>query len=211
MALGPAGCVLVELRDAIEHRFAKRLADELQGERQAAFAEARRDDQAGLAGDVERHARLAPVIGGERLVIVDAAGGIHARGGYRHVDVGKGRRHLVAKLEAPAYRLEVVDGTDDAAGQEPLARQRAVILRPLLDPLLVHGEGFGGEDGPVAGAEVLQGRQGDLADFRACFGEQFDRGVERLDLFGVAGDVLGVEVADHADPQASDAPAELAA
>ncbi len=109
MALCPAGCVLIELRDAVEHCFAKGMADELQGERQAAFAKACRDDQAGLAGDIERHARLAPVIRGQRPVIVDAAGGIHARGGYRRVEIGKGRRYPVAKLEAPAYRLEVVD------------------------------------------------------------------------------------------------------
>jgi hypothetical protein len=35
--------------------------------------------------------------------------------------------------------------------------------RPLLEPLLVHGVGFGGEDDLAAGAKILQGRQGDLA------------------------------------------------
>src|ERR1700738_391291 len=112
MALRPTGRVLIELRDAVEHRFAKGMTDELQGERQAAFAEARRNDQARLAGDVERHAGLAPVIGGERLVIVDAAGGIHARGGYCEVNVSKGRRHPVAKLQAPPYCLEIIDGAE---------------------------------------------------------------------------------------------------
>src|SRR5512133_3824453 len=104
MALRPAGCLLIELRNPVEHRLTKGMADELQGERQAAFARACRNDQPGLAGDVERHACLAPVIRGERLVIVDAAGGIHARGGYRRVNVCKGRRYPVAKLEPPPYR-----------------------------------------------------------------------------------------------------------
>jgi hypothetical protein len=35
--------------------------------------------------------------------------------------------------------------------------------RPLLEPLLVHGVGFRGEDDLAAGAKILQGRQGDLA------------------------------------------------
>src|SRR5689334_2007815 len=130
MALRPAGCVLIKLRDAVEHRFAKGMADELQGERQAAIAKARRNDQAGLAGDVERHAGLTPVIGSQRLVIVDAAGGIQARGGYRQVNVCKGRRYPVAKLEAPPYRLEIVDSAERRPGQEPLARPCAVILWP---------------------------------------------------------------------------------
>src|SRR5712691_11176409 len=112
MALRRAGCVLIELRDAVEHRFAKGMADELQGERQAAIAKARRNDQAGLAGDVERHAGLTPVIGSERLIIVDAAGGIHARGGYRQVNVRKALCYPVAKLEAPPHRLEVIDGAE---------------------------------------------------------------------------------------------------
>ena len=107
MALRPAGCVLVELRYVVEHRFAKGMTDELQGERQAAVAKACRNNQAGLAGDVEWHAGLAPVIGGERLLIVDAAGGIHARGGYRRVNICKGPRYLVAKLQAPPYRLQM--------------------------------------------------------------------------------------------------------
>jgi hypothetical protein len=34
---------------------------------------------------------------------------------------------------------------------------------PLLEPLLVHGVGFRGEDDLAAGAKILQGRQGDLA------------------------------------------------
>src|ERR1700740_1712505 len=109
MALRPTGRVLIELRDAVKHRFAKGMTDELQGERQAAFAKGRRNDQARLAGDVERHAGLAPVIGGERLVIVDATGGIHARGGYREVNVRKGRRDPVAKLAAPPYWPEIID------------------------------------------------------------------------------------------------------
>src|ERR1700726_1487581 len=208
MALRPAGCVLIELRDAVEHCLAKGMADELQGERQIAIAEACRNNQAGLAGDVERHAGLAPVIRGERLVIFDAAGGIHARGGYRRADICKCRRYPVAKLEAPAYRLEVVDSAERRPGEEPLARPRAIILWPLLEPLLVDGIGFDGEDDLAAGAEILQGRQGDFADFRACFGEEFDRGVEGLDLFGIAGDIFGVEMADDADPQASDILAE---
>src|SRR4029077_7137340 len=119
MALRPAGCVLVELRYMVEHRFAKGMTDELQGERQAAVAKACRNNQAGLAGDVERHAGLAPVIGGKCFVIVDAAGRIHTRGGYRRVNVCKGRRYLVAKLEAPPYRLEVVDGAKRGACEKP--------------------------------------------------------------------------------------------
>jgi hypothetical protein len=197
MALRPTGRVLIELRDAAKHRFAKGMADELQGERQAALGEARRDDQTRLAGDVERHAGLAPIIGSQRLVIVDAAGGIHARGGYCHVDVGKGRRHLVAKLEAPPYRLEVIDGAECRPSEKPLTRPRAIILWPLLEPLLVHGVGFRGEDDLAAGAEILQGRQRDFTDFRACFGEEFDRGIERLDLFGIAGDIQGMIGPDY--------------
>jgi hypothetical protein len=42
MALRPAGCVLIKLRDAVQYCLAKGMADELQGERQAAFAKARR-------------------------------------------------------------------------------------------------------------------------------------------------------------------------
>src|SRR6476646_542802 len=110
MALRPAGCVLIELRDVVEHRLAEGMADQLQGERQAALGEARRNDQAGLASDIERHAGLAPVIGSQRLVIVNAAGGIRARGGYRQVDVRKVLRYPVAKLEAPPHRLKVIDG-----------------------------------------------------------------------------------------------------
>jgi len=180
------------------------MTDELQGERQAAFAEARRNDQARLAGDVERHAGLAPVIGGERLVIVDAAGGIHARGGYREVNVRKGRRHPIAKLQAPPYCLKIIDGAERRSGEEPLARPHAIILWSLLEPLLVYGIGFGGEDDLAAGAEILQSRQHDFADFRACFGKEFYRGIERLDLLGIAGDIPGVEMPDDADPQASD-------
>src|ERR1700741_2648530 len=110
MALCPTGCVLIELGDTIEYRLAKGMADELQGERQATFVEACRNHQAGLAGDVERHAGLAPVIGGQRVVIVDAARRVHARSGYRCVKVSKGCRDAVAKLETPAYRLQIVDG-----------------------------------------------------------------------------------------------------
>src|ERR1700740_3105772 len=110
MALRPAGCVLIELRDAVEHRLAKGRAAQLQREWQAALGEARRNNQAGLASDVERHAGLAPVVGGERLVVVDAAGGIHARGGYRRVNICKCRRYPVAKLQAPPYCLEIIDG-----------------------------------------------------------------------------------------------------
>jgi hypothetical protein len=44
MALCPAGCVLIEFRDAIEYGLAKGMADELQGERQTGFAEASWDD-----------------------------------------------------------------------------------------------------------------------------------------------------------------------
>jgi len=193
MALRPAGCVLIELRDVVEHRLAKGMADQLQGERQAALGEARRNDQAGLASDIERHAGLAPVIGGQRLVIVNAAGGIHARGGYCHVDVGKGRRHLVAKLEAPPYRLEVIDGAECRPSEKPLARPRAIILWSLLEPLLVHGVGFRGKDDLAAGAKILQSRQGDLAGFRSRSGEQFDRGVEGLDLLGIGDDIPSVE------------------
>src|SRR3984893_6738476 len=162
MALRPAGCVLIKLRDAVQYCLAKGMADELQGERQAAFAKARRNDQTGLAGDVERHAGLAPVMGGERFVIVDAAGGIHARGGYRRVNICKGPRYLVAKLQAPPYRLQIIDGAERRPGKEPLARPCAIILRPLLEPLLVYGIGFGGEDDLAAGAEILQSRQGDF-------------------------------------------------
>jgi hypothetical protein len=143
MPLRPTGSVLIELRDAVEHRFAKGMTDELQGERQTALGEAGWNDEARLAGDVERHAGLAPIIGGERLLIVDAAGGIHARGGYREVNVRKGRRHPVAKLQAPPYCLEIIDGAERRSGEEPLARPRAVILRPFLEPLLVHCVGFG--------------------------------------------------------------------
>ena len=63
-----------------------------------------------MAGDIERHPSLAPVIGGQRRVVVDPAGGIHARGGYRQVDICKARRDAVAKPEAPAHRLQVIDG-----------------------------------------------------------------------------------------------------
>ena len=38
----------------------------------------------------------------------------------------------MAELKAPAYRLEVVDRAQPGAGEEPLARPRAVILRPFL-------------------------------------------------------------------------------
>src|SRR5258707_2160835 len=100
MALRPAGCVLIELRDAVEHRLAKGMADQLQGERQAALGEARRNDQAGLASDIERHASLAPVIGGQRLVIVNAAGGIHTLGGYRLVDFAQAHRLSSTELDA---------------------------------------------------------------------------------------------------------------
>src|SRR6202040_4067137 len=131
-----------------------------------------------------------------------------ARGGYRRVKVRKGRRHLIAKLEAPAYRLQIIDGAQRRPGEEPLARPRAIILWPLLEPLLVYGIGFGGENDLAAGAEILQSRQRDFADFRACSGEEFDRGIERLDLFGIAGDIFGIEMADDADPQASDVLAE---
>jgi hypothetical protein len=48
MMLRPAGCVLIELRDAVEHWLAKGMADELQGERQA-VTEACRNNQARLA------------------------------------------------------------------------------------------------------------------------------------------------------------------
>jgi hypothetical protein len=43
---------------------------------------------------------------------------------------------------------------------------------------------------------------------RVPVSRQFDRGVEGLDLFGIAGDIFGVEMADDADPQASDILAE---
>src|SRR5690348_12654436 len=126
MALCPAGRILIELRDAVKHRFAKWVADKLQGEWQAALGEACRDDQTGLAGDIKRNAGLTPVIGSQRLVIVDAAGGIHARCRYRHIDVGKGCRHPVAKLEAPPYCLEVIDGAERCPREEPLARPCAI-------------------------------------------------------------------------------------
>jgi hypothetical protein len=184
MALRPTGRVLVELRDAIKHRFAKRMADELQGERQAAIGEARWNHQARLAGDIERHAGLAPIISGQRLVIVNPAGRIHARGGYRQVDICKLRGHPIAKLEPPARRLQVVDGAERRPGEKPLARSSAVILWPLLEPLLMHGVGLCGEDDLAAGAEILQGRQADLFDLRARFGEELDCSVERLDLLG---------------------------
>src|SRR6516165_6818570 len=138
MALRPTGRVLIELRDAVEHRFAKRMTDELHGQRQAAFAKAGRNNQARLSSNVERHAGLAPVIGGERLVIVDAAGGIHARGGYPEVNVRKGRRHPVAKLQPPPNCLEIIDGAERRSGEEPLACPRAIVLWSLLEPLLVH-------------------------------------------------------------------------
>src|SRR5690348_16586911 len=153
MVLRPTGRVLIEFRNAVKHRFAKRMADQLQGEWQAALGEARQNDQAGLAGDIERHARPAPVIGGERLVIVDAAGGIHARGGYRRVNICKCRRYPVAKLQAPPYCLEIIDGAERRSGEEPLARPRAIILWSLLEPLLVHSVGFRGKDDLAAGAE----------------------------------------------------------
>jgi hypothetical protein len=72
----------------------------------------------------------------------------------------------------------------------------------------VHGIGFGGKNDLAAGAEVLQGRQGDLGGLGARFGEQLDRRVERFDLLGIAGDIPGVEMPDDADPQAFDALAE---
>src|SRR5215469_2071202 len=204
MVLCPTGCVLIKLRHAIEHCLAKGTADELQGQRQTAFAETRRNDQAGLASDVERHTGLAPIIGGERLVIVDTAGGVHARCGYRRVKVRKSCRYPVAKLEAPAYRLQVIDSAERRSGEEPLARPCTVILRPLLEPLLVYGVGFLGENDLAASAEILQSRQRDFADFCARFGEKLGRGVERFDLFGIAGDILGIEVPDDPDPQTSD-------
>src|SRR4029077_7613219 len=113
----------------------------------------------------------------------------------RRVNICKCRRYPVAKLEAPAYRLEVVDSAECRPGEEPLAAPCPIILWPLLEPLLVYGIGFGSEDDLAAGAEILQGRQRDLADFRAGFGEKFDRSIERLDLFGIAGDIFGVEMA----------------
>src|SRR6478736_6205047 len=204
MALRPAGCVLIESRDAVEHRLAKGMADQLQGERQAALGEARRNDQGGLASDIERHAGLTPVIGGQRLVIINAAGGIHARGGYRQVDIRKVLRYPVAKLEAPPHRLEVIDGAERRPGEEPLARPCAVIFWPLLEPLLVHSVGFRGEDDLAAGAEILQSRQSDLAYLRTRLGEQLDRYIQRLDLFGIARNIPGVEMADDADTHASD-------
>ena len=39
---------------------------------------------------------------------------------------------LGRELEAPTYRLEVVDRVQRRAGEEPLARSRSVILRPFL-------------------------------------------------------------------------------
>jgi hypothetical protein len=40
MALRPTGRVLVELRRTVQHRFAKGMSDEPQGEREAAFRKA---------------------------------------------------------------------------------------------------------------------------------------------------------------------------
>ena len=69
----------------------------------------------------------------------------------------------------------------------------------------MHSVGFRREDDLAAGAEILQSWQSDLADFRTGFGVQFDRGVDGLDLFRIAGNIPGVEMSDDADPQTSDA------
>ena len=90
------------------------------------------DHQSRLPGDVERHPRLAPIIGGKSRVVVDAADGIHAGGGNRRVDVRERPCHLVTELKAPAYRLEIIDRAQPCAGEEPFARPCAVILRPFL-------------------------------------------------------------------------------
>jgi hypothetical protein len=129
---------------------------------------------------------------------------IRARGGYRHVDVREVLRYPVAKLEAPAYRLEIIDGAERRPGEEPFARPRAVILWTLLEPLLVYGIGFRGQDDLAAGAKILQGRQGDLVGLCTRFRENFNGGVERFDLFGIAGNIPGVEMPDDTDSQISE-------
>ena len=50
----------------------------------------------------------------------------------------------------------------------------------------MHSVGFRGEDDLAAGAEILQSRQSDLAYLRTRLGEQLDRYIQRLDLFGIA-------------------------
>jgi hypothetical protein len=72
----------------------------------------------------------------------------------------------------------------------------------------VHSVGFRGEDDLAAGAEILQSRQSDLAYRRTRLGEQLDRYIQRLDLFGIARNIPGVEMADDAEAQASDVLAE---
>ena len=97
----------------------------------------------------------------------------------------------VAQLKAPAYRLEVVDRAQRGPGEEPLARPRAVILRPLLEPLLVHRIGFGGEDDLARTHRSPATTAGDLRCLGARAGEEPGRGVERFDLLGIAGDIRG--------------------
>ena len=72
----------------------------------------------------------------------------------------------------------------------------------------MHGKRLGGEDDLAASAEILQCRQCDLGYLSPRFGEEPNGGVERLDLFGMADDIPGVEMADDADPQACDTVAE---
>jgi len=77
-------------------------------------------------GRAERNALMLQVIAGhnpgdpgsaDEPVPVDAAGGIHARGGDHHVDIREGHRHPVAELEAPAYRPKVANGAERRPGE----------------------------------------------------------------------------------------------
>ena len=57
----------------------------------------------------------------------------------RHQDVVARHRRLqfLAQHAAPAHRLHIVGGADEAAQRQPVAEQLAVVVEPRLQPRLV--------------------------------------------------------------------------
>ena len=166
------------VRDAQQGRLLKRLADELDRDRQSAFAKPGADRDRRIAGDVERHHKARPLeyIPFRHGVDLWRLGGL----GCGQDDIEPRHRLLQfgAQFAPASQRLDIIDPRDKGAQHQPAAHPLAEIAKPGARPFLIGGGALDDRDQRAAGRPILQRRQLHLADFGAETAERLDRAVD---------------------------------